>query len=63
VSGASLSRSNLKEQVTMHDKDWWLIVTLIKCENDDCGGVCFADELEESDWRCPYCGKPISKPN
>ena len=39
------------------------IITMIRCENEDCGGVCFADELEQSDWKCPYCGKPISKPD
>lgn len=38
------------------------ITTLIRCENEDSGGVCFKDELEESDWKCPHCGKPISKP-
>jgi acetyl-CoA carboxylase beta subunit len=35
------------------------ITTMIRCENDNCGGVCFADELEQSNWKCPYCGKQI----
>jgi acetyl-CoA carboxylase beta subunit len=39
-----------------------VITTLIRCENESCGGVCFADELEQKDWRCPNCGKAISKP-
>ena len=26
------------------------------------GGFTYKDELEENDWECPYCGKPISKP-
>jgi hypothetical protein len=29
------------------------IMTLIRCENENCSGVCFADELEQSDWKCP----------
>jgi hypothetical protein len=41
----------------------WEITTLIKCDNKNCGGVSFKDELEQSDWKCPYCGGPISKPN
>ena len=35
------------------------IATLKGCENEQCGGVCFADELEQSDSKCPYRGKPI----
>jgi rubredoxin len=40
----------------------WEIMTLIRCENENCGGISFQDELEESNWKCPHCGKPISKP-
>ena len=33
----------------MIDKDWWDTVTLIKCENDDCGGYSFKDDIEGND--------------
>jgi acetyl-CoA carboxylase beta subunit len=38
------------------------ITTLIRCENENCGSVCFADELEQNGWMCVYCGEAISKP-
>jgi aspartate carbamoyltransferase regulatory subunit len=37
------------------------ITTLVRCENENCGGVYFAGEVEQRDWKCPYCGRPISK--
>jgi hypothetical protein len=46
----------------MNEPKDWEITTLMECENEHCGGVCFADELEQSDWMCPYCGEAISKP-
>ena len=33
--------------------------TLIRCDSEKCGGISFLDELEESDWKCPHCGKPF----
>jgi hypothetical protein len=33
---------------------------LIKCE--DCEGLSFRHEVHMNNWRCPYCGKPISEP-
>ena len=62
LSGVGAMRSNLKEQWKMIEPKKREITTLIRCDNENCGGVCFTDELEQSDWRCPYCGKPISKP-
>ena len=46
----------------MDDRNWWLISTLIRCEDDECGGFSFEHELEQNDWKCPHCEKPISKP-
>jgi acetyl-CoA carboxylase beta subunit len=46
----------------MVDKDWWDTVTSIKCEDEECGGYTYKDELEKNDWECPHCGKPIPKP-
>ena len=43
-------------------KDWSDTETLIKCEDGECGGYPFKDELEENEWKCPHCGKPISIP-
>ena len=43
-------------------KDWSDTETLIKCKNEECGGFAFEQELEENGWKCPHCGKPISKP-
>jgi hypothetical protein len=40
----------------------WENTTLISCENENCGGVCFADELEQNGWMCLYCGEAISEP-
>ncbi len=34
---------------------------LIRCEDEDCGGVSFRHEIQMNNWRCPYCGKSISK--
>jgi rubredoxin len=46
----------------MVDLAKWDTPTLIECENENCGGVSFQDEIEENDWKCPYCGIAISKP-
>ena len=35
------------------------ILKLIMCDNENCGGVFFKDEVEQSDWKCLSCGKPI----
>jgi hypothetical protein len=45
----------------MVEKDWLDTVTLIQCEDDECGGFTFRDELEENNWECPHCGKRIPK--
>jgi acetyl-CoA carboxylase beta subunit len=47
----------------MVDKDWWDTVTLIKCEDEKCSGYTYKDELEENNWECPHCGKPLPKPD
>jgi hypothetical protein len=46
----------------MVDEAWLDTVTLIKCEDDECGGYTYMDTLENNNWECPRCGKPISKP-
>jgi PHP family Zn ribbon phosphoesterase len=33
---------------------------LIRCEG--CEGFSFRHEIQMNNWRCPYCGKSISKP-
>jgi acetyl-CoA carboxylase beta subunit len=43
-------------------KDWSDTETLIKCDNEECGGYSFEHELEENEWKCPHCRKPILKP-
>jgi rubrerythrin len=43
-------------------KAWSDTESLTKCQEDGCGGFSFERELEENDWKCPHCGKPISKP-
>jgi acetyl-CoA carboxylase beta subunit len=35
---------------------------LIRCNNEQCRKKVFESELEKNNWRCPYCGKPIAKP-
>jgi hypothetical protein len=35
---------------------------LIRCEDEECEGFSFRHEIQMNNWRCPYCGKPISKP-
>lgn len=57
-----MKQPNLDEQKRMVDKDWSDTETLIRCNDEKCGGYSFEDELEKDDWNCPYCGKPISKP-
>lgn len=34
---------------------------LIQCDNEKCGKYSFELDLEESDCKCPYCAKPLSK--
>jgi hypothetical protein len=36
--------------------------SLIRCEDEECGGVSFRHEILMNNWRCPYCGTSISKP-
>ena len=59
--GFSFGRLNLKEKRKMIEPKNRETMTLIRCENENCGGVCFEDELEQSDWKCPYCGEAISE--
>jgi hypothetical protein len=40
----------------------WDEAPLIRCEEEACEGVSFRHEIQMNKWRCPYCGKPISKP-
>jgi rubrerythrin len=35
---------------------------LIRCNNEQCRKQVYETELLENDWKCPYCGKTISKP-
>jgi acetyl-CoA carboxylase beta subunit len=51
----------MKEEKKVY-KDWSDTETLIKCDNEGCGGFSFEHELEDNDWKCPHCEKPISKP-
>jgi hypothetical protein len=37
------------------------ISALIRCEDEECGGVTFRHEFEQNNWHCPFCGKSISK--
>jgi len=46
----------------MMDLRKWDTPGLIRCENEECGGVSFRHEIEQNQWNCPYCGKPVSKP-
>jgi hypothetical protein len=39
-------------------RDWSDTETLIKCDNEECGGYSLEHELEENEWKCPHCGKP-----
>jgi PHP family Zn ribbon phosphoesterase len=34
---------------------------LIRCDDEQCEGVSFRHEIQMNNWRCPYCGKSISK--
>jgi acetyl-CoA carboxylase beta subunit len=36
--------------------------SLIRCEDEECGGVSFRHEIQMNNWRCPYCGMSVSKP-
>ena len=35
----------------------------IKCDNGECGKYSFEQDLKENHYKCPYCGKSISKPD
>ena len=37
------------------------IEALMRCENEECGGVTFKHEFEQNSWHCPFCGRSISK--
>jgi hypothetical protein len=52
-----------KEQVTMDIEDLLDSVTLVGCEDEECGGLSFEQELEENGWKCIHCGEPILKPD
>jgi hypothetical protein len=54
-------RTFLGEWDRMIEQNTKEITTLVRCENENCGGVCFAGEVEQRDWKCPYSGRPISK--
>jgi DNA-directed RNA polymerase subunit RPC12/RpoP len=34
----------------------------IRCDNEQCGKYSFEQDLEKNDYKCPSCGKRISKP-
>ncbi len=40
----------------------WDFAALIRCEDEECGGVTFRHEIEQNNWNCPFCGKSFSKP-
>jgi acetyl-CoA carboxylase beta subunit len=37
-------------------------VLLIRCDNEQCREQVYETELEQNNGKCPYCGKPIKKP-
>lgn len=37
------------------------IEALIRCDNEDCGGVTFLHEIIQNSWHCPFCGRSNSK--
>jgi len=45
----------------MMDLRKWDVPALIRCEDEECGGVTFRHEIEQNNWNCPFCGKSISK--
>jgi acetyl-CoA carboxylase beta subunit len=54
-------QSKSKEHVKMADLKRWDTQTLIKCNNAWCGEVSFRYDFEKNGWKCPHCGKRISK--
>jgi acetyl-CoA carboxylase beta subunit len=60
--GTSRKGKKVKQEKKVY-KDWSDTETLVKCKEEDCGGFAFEQELEENDWKCPHCGKPIAKPD
>jgi PHP family Zn ribbon phosphoesterase len=46
----------------MVDKDWSDTDTLIMCDNEKCDSYSLESELEQNDWKCPFCGKQVLKP-
>ena len=40
----------------------WDTKPMIRCENEKCCQLSTVLELKRNNWKCPYCGKPISKP-
>jgi hypothetical protein len=55
-------RPKPKETETIVDLKRWDTQTLIRCHNSWCGEISFKHEFRENDWKCPHCGKRISKP-
>jgi rubrerythrin len=55
-------RPKSKEPEVMVDLKRWDTQTLIRCHNSWCGEISFKHEYRENDWKCPHCGKRISKP-
>jgi acetyl-CoA carboxylase beta subunit len=54
-------QSKSKEQAKMADLKRWDTQTLIRCKNAWCGEVSFRYDFEKNGWKCPHCGKQISK--
>jgi hypothetical protein len=57
-----MARLEFRNQEIMLDPTKWDNASLIRCEDEECGGVSFRHEVQMNNWRCPYCGMSISKP-
>ena len=53
----ALNKDELLEIITKRDT-----AALIRCEDEECEGVSFRHEIAQNNWKCPYCGMSISKP-
>ena len=60
--GNKMAQLEFRDQEILVDPTKSDNAPLIKCEDEECGGVSFRHEIQMNNWRCPYCGKPISKP-
>lgn len=59
--GNKMAQLEFRDQEIIVDPTKWDNAPLIKCEDEECEGVSFRHEIQMNNWRCPYCGKSISK--